>query len=390
MRRSLVAAAVAALLAAAPSGHPSQDLPFEGLLQRLSASAPELRAPAIEQYLNLFGRTPIVEGDTAIFLAEGDGTHPPRVVGDFTDGGEYGEPITDGAMTRIDGTDWYYLELRLEPDARIHYTIALGDQGRLDPRNPRHVKSFGVEVSELRMPAYRPPPEVRPDPSIPQGRVETRDFTSRVLGNTRKVYVYLPAGYLRATARYPVAYFGDGTTYLEQGRLSRVLDRAIVDTKVRPLIAVLVDPVNRGEEYRASPDYRRFVVEELVPFVDGAYRTIEAPGARVVVGSSRGALAAVDLAYHHADVFGFAVALSPALRPTDIVGEIARGQPKPVRFYVVGSLYDAEWLPDAHRLRDVLVARGYDVVYKEIPEGHDILAWRGQIDDALATFLPGG
>jgi enterochelin esterase family protein len=245
-------------------------------------------------------------------------------------------------------------------------------------------------MSELRMPAYRPPPEIVPDPSIPRGRVETHDFTSRVLGNTRKVHVYLPAGYLRATARYPVAYFGDGTNYLEEAKLAAVLDNAIVQTTVRPLIAVLVDPVNRREEYRANPDYRRFVVEELVPFIDGAYRTIDAPEARVVSGSSRGALAAVDLAFHHPDLFGFVVALSPALRPSDIVGEIERGQPKPVRFYVVGSRYDAEWLPDARRLRDVLLARGYDVVYQEIPEGHDTLAWRARIDDALAAFLPGG
>ena len=390
MLRSCLAAGVSVLCVAVPSGGSSQELPFDGLLERLAASAPELRATAIEQYLNLFGRAPLIEGDTAIFLAEADGTKAPRVVGDFTDGGEYGEPVTDGVMTRIDGTDWYYLKLPLEPDARIQYQIAYGDVRRADPRNPRHVSSFGIEMSELRMPAYRLPPEALPDPTIPRGRVETRDFASRVLGNTRTMHVYLPAGYLATTWRYPVAYFGDGTTYLDQAKLPLVLDHAIVHTTVRTLIAVLVDPVNRREEYRGNPDYRRFVVEELVPFIDRTYRTIDAPEARVVVGSSRGALAAVDLAFHEPGLFGFAVALSPALRPTDITGAIEKSDLKPVRFYVVGSLYDAEWLPDARRLRDVLSAKGYDVVYKEIPEGHDVLAWRARIDDALATFLPGG
>ena len=390
MVRPLLVAGVAALFVAVPAGRSPQDLPFDGLLQRLAAAVPERRAPAVEQYLNLFGRAPLIEGDTAIFLAEGDAALAPRVVGDFTDAGEYGVPLTDGVMTRIDGTDWYYLKLPLEPDARIQYQIAYGDVRRADPRNPRHVTSFGVEMSELRMPAYRPPPETSPDPTIPSGRVETRDFASRVLGNTRTVHVYVPAGYVASTARYPVAYFGDGTTYLDQAKLPLVLDHAIVYATVRPLIAVLVDPVNRREEYRGNPDYRRFVVEELVPFVDRTYRTIDAPEARVVVGSSRGALAAVDLAFHEPGVFGFAVALSPALRPTDIIGAIEKSDLKPVRFHVVGSLYDAEWLPDARRLRDVLSARGYDVVYKEIPEGHDVLAWCGRIDDALATFLPGG
>jgi enterochelin esterase family protein len=127
-----------------------------------------------------------------------------------------------------------------------------------------------------------------------------------------------------------------------------------------------------------------------VPFVDRTYRTVDAPEARVLVGSSRGALAAVDLAFHRPDLFGFVVALSPSLRPSGMVRAIEKSDLKPVRFYVIGSLYDAAWLPDARRLREVLAAKGYDVVYLEIPEGHDMLAWRARVDDALTTFFPGG
>lgn len=370
------------LAAAIPQG-----LPFDGLLERLADAAPELRAPAVEQYLNLFGRLPLIEGDTAIFLAEGE--TPPRVTGDFTGAGEGGEPIVTGAMTRIEGTDWYYLTVRLDPAARLQYRIAHGETARPDPRNPRQVVSFDAVVSELRMPGYRPPPEVEDHPGLPAGRLVSLELTSRVLANSRTVRVYLPPGYDGGDERYPVAYFGDGAAYVEEARVPAILDHAIAGRTVRPVIAVLVDPVNRREEYRMSPDYRRFFVEELVPLVDRTYRTIDAPTARVVAGGSRGALAAIDLAFHHAERFAFCIAFSPAIRPTDIDQRIEDGPRLAVRFFVTGSRYDAAWLADARRLRDALRGKGYDLTYLEIPEGHDILAWRARIDDALGTFFPG-
>ena len=148
------------------------------------------------------------------------------------------------------------------------------------------------------MPAYERPPEFLEDPSVPKGLVRESVFKSRILNNERKVFVYLPNGYDESERRYPSLCIGDGGGYVERG-IPRLLDYAIANGICRPLIAVLVDPVVRREEYRMHEGYRRFVTEELVPFIDKNYRILTEPKERAVMGSSRGGLAATDLAYSH-------------------------------------------------------------------------------------------
>ena len=40
------------------------------------------------------------------------------------------------------------------------------------------------------------------------------------------------------------------------------------------------------------------------------------------------------------------------------------------------------------RVRDLLLEKGYDLVYAEYPEGHSWGNWKAHIDDILLTFWP--
>ena len=64
----------------------------------------------------------------------------------------------------------------------------------------------------------------------------------------------------------------DGGEYLHRGRLPTVLDNLIFGGEIGPLIAIMVDPVMRGREYRASEEYAAFLESELLPYVEGRYR----------------------------------------------------------------------------------------------------------------------
>ena len=207
------------------------------------------------------------------------------------------------------------------------------------------------------------------------------------MANERKIVVYLPNGYDEDDRRYPTIYLGDGSIYAERG-FPKIIDYAVANGFSRPLIAVFVDPVVRREEYRMHKGFRRFMVEELVPFIDAHYRTLDEPSQRAALGGSRGGLAAADLAYSHPEVFGFATALTPATSGTNFNQMIATNPARPVRFYVLVGLYDVRWAKDGFELRDALDQAGYDFAYLEVPEGHNLKARGARMDEILADFFP--
>ncbi len=370
-------------------GNDATPADFDELVASLDSLSSHERQESIAEYISTSGPTPIAQGEEAIFLAQGEPSEPPRILGDFNGWGRNDEgPIESaGSMTPIERTAWYFLRKDFQEDVRIEYAIVYGDAQQVDPHNPATTLGFEEPVSELAMPAYERPPEFREDPSVPKGLVSERVFKSRILDNVRRVFVYLPNGYDGTDRRYPSLYIGDGGGYVERG-VPQLLDYAIANGICRPLIAIFVDPVIRREEYRMHEGYRRFVTEELVPFIDQNYRTLTEPNERAVMGSSRGGLAAADLAYSHPEVFGNAAALSPATRPTNFNEMIASNPPKPVRFFLVVGHYDVRWRKDGLALRDALTEAGYDFAYLEIPEGHSIDAWRARVDDVVADFFP--
>lgn len=152
---------------------------------------------------------------------------------------------------------------------------------------------------------------------MPQGTVVIETVTSDALrGNplgdpfVRRVPVYLPPGYADSSQRYPSAYVltgftGRGAMLLNDAawdeNIAERMDRLIAQGKVRPMILVMPDCFTRigGSQYinsSAVGNYEDHVVKELVPFVDGKYRTLAHRDHRAVVGKSSGGYGSVILA----------------------------------------------------------------------------------------------
>jgi enterochelin esterase family protein len=158
-------------------------------------------------------------------------------------------------LQRIPGTDLFHGGYELPADGRVDYKLIVDGRWTLDPLNPRTLAGGYGPNSELRLPAYRPPPEVERRPGVPAGTVEPLTLRSRHLGNGRKARVYLPAGYPAGTARYPVVYLQDGEDTLAYGAVDAILDNLIAGGTLPPLIAVLVPPVRREAEYLRNPAF---------------------------------------------------------------------------------------------------------------------------------------
>jgi S-formylglutathione hydrolase FrmB len=161
------------------------------------------------------------------------------------------------------------------------------------------------------------------------GQIEEHVVTSELLrGNPlgdppeRPLWVYLPPGYDDADdRRYPVVYVIQGYTgHLAMWRnrnpyrqpFPETADAVFARGDAPPAIVVYVDAWTSygGSQFVDSPGtgrYHSYLCEEIVPWVDGHYRTMAEPGHRAIMGKSSG---------------GFGAMITPMLRP-DLFGALA-------------------------------------------------------------------
>jgi enterochelin esterase-like enzyme len=366
---------------------------WSALSRYLPRLEPSARAGAIEAYIAAHGGTPLIENQSrVVFLAQDIAGVTPRVVGDFNAWATttQGYDASVGTMTRIEGTDWSFLEATAWTNARVEYVLLYEKEARADPFNHRVVQAYAGPRGELRMPQWVGQPEIDDQSAVANGEVSLETVPARALGGTRRVWFYLPAGYRESTdALYPVVYVLDGRNYVEQMDVPRILDRLIAHNSIPPVIAVFSEPADRQEEYSRSTSWRAFVTSELVPLVDKRFRTFPSPDHRVILGSSLAAYGAVDLAIEFPSVFGLCAAIAPPTQTATIVINQAKAKTSAlsIRFFVLGGVYDP-MIDGARRLRTALDGVQAAVNYLEVSEGHSTETFRGHLDDALNALLP--
>lgn len=166
-------------------------------------------------------------------------------------------------------------------------------------------------------------------PADAPSRVLDRELRSNSFANTkvgtspvRKMAVYLPPGYDRSAARYPVIYFlaapfdSYRSLFEPQQNAQALFDRAIASGVIGPFILVSVDmntPLG-SSWYVNSPvtgNWEDFFVKELVPDIDAQFRTRPNRDARGLAGHFMGGHGALRLGMRHADLFGSIYALQP-------------------------------------------------------------------------------
>ena len=387
--RMLSGCVVWAALASGCAGEPQS---WAALKKQLPNLEFEQRDAAIEKFIAAKGGTPVIENQTRlVFFAKDVNGVTPRVVGDFNAWAAtpQGYDAAIGKMTRIDGTNWSYLEGTSYTNARAEYVLFFDQETAADPLNPRTVQAYAGPRSEIRMPFWVANPEVDDQAPAQPGELLAETLTSRSLGGPRRVWFYVPPGYAAATdTLFPVVYVLDGANYVEKMDVPRILDRLIARKAIPPVIAVFSEPGDRQEEYTRNPKWRAFVTAELVPAVDRRFRTFPAPDHRVIFGSSLAAYGAVDLAVEFPSVFGLCAAIAPPEQAASVVANQprARAAAVSIRFFVLGGVYDA-MIDGARRLRTTLDGVNAPVTYLEVPEGHNTNTFRNHVDDAIRALL---
>lgn len=364
------------------------------------ASASDKTA-VVDGFLAGIGAFPLIEWpDRVVFLFRGDA----RDVGLSSDllGARREEPLR-----RVPGTDLFFFDTRLEPDARITYRFVKDfDERVIDSRNPRKtVEDNGQEISWLAMPGWHGPTELAEPPADRRGRLVEHVVDSRLKpGLEIKLAAHLPAGYdASGEQRYPVLYQIDDGKARSLGELDRALD-ALDGTTTETILAVFLEPIelgpaNTAAEFAAQNELSaRIIAEEVVPFVDARYRTRAERSGRALAGATFHGTAALETLIRHPAVFGAFAGQSIFLFESDLPALVARipnASEVPFRLYLDWGQYDLRavregWdLAAANRaLAAELRRRGYRPGGGETREGHGWQAWKNRSDRLLASLFP--
>ncbi|MGK7947103.1 MAG: alpha/beta hydrolase [Microcystaceae cyanobacterium] len=155
------------------------------------------------------------------------------------------------------------------------------------------------------------------------------DSFDNFFSEPRKVHVFVPRDYELSETAYPVIYMNDGNTVFFEGgayhktwKMSTLLTRLYVSSRMRKVIVVAVSPIDRDYEYTHAPmrvrewggleDYSRYLATSVKGFIDDNYRTIKEANQTLLLGASHGGLAAFYTALQHPEQFGLVAALSPS------------------------------------------------------------------------------
>jgi enterochelin esterase-like enzyme len=336
------------------------------------------------QILKTLG-TPMIEGPEVNFIYYSPQARHVELTGEFNQWGRSGQAIE---MTPLGRSDFFYHTMQLTEAARLEYKFIVDGAWQLDPFCPNQVDNgLGDSNSYFIVGDFHDPPELQRIDDIAHGHVEQFEFSSKRLDNTRRVYVYLPAAYVNdRTRRFDSLYVHDGGEYLERAKMANVLDNLIAKQQIPGLIAVMVDPVNRMEEYWANDRYLDFLGNELVPAIDGRYRTERNRKRRGVMGASLGGLISTYAALSRPELFSLVAGQSSALmieeqRLATMVKNAGRSS---FRFYFDVGKYEPRFIPAHERLIALIKQRRWPTLYQELPGGHNWTSWRAHLKDLLA------
>lgn len=149
---------------------------------------------------------------------------------------------------------------------------------------------------------------------------------SAVMGQTREINVWLPPGYADSGQTYPVLYVLDGGQDQDFHHISGIAQLGTIVGTTRDVIIVGIASVDRRNELALptedaeliaryptqghSDRFRRFVGEEVMPFIEGRLRT---SGETALMGESLAGLFVVETFLKEPQMFDAYVAVSPSL-----------------------------------------------------------------------------
>lgn len=152
--------------------------------------------------------------------------------------------------------------------------------------------------------------------NIPHGQIREILFPSKSTATSRRAFVYTPPGYEQdLNKRYPVLYLQHGWGENEygwpnQGKANLIMDNLIESGKAKPFIIVMTYGMTNEVKYGGLKEFdikpfQKVLVEELIPFIDANFRTLNDQPHRAMAGLSMGGFETRLITLNNLDTFSY-------------------------------------------------------------------------------------
>ncbi|MCL2203250.1 MAG: alpha/beta hydrolase-fold protein [Defluviitaleaceae bacterium] len=142
-------------------------------------------------------------------------------------------------------------------------------------------------------------------PAEPPQNVTHKTFYSQILNHEIGYNIYLPPCYKNCNEKYPVVYHLHGWTGNESSEIYPLENVC----RERRAITVFANVISSEEDYLdALLQIESVLIKEMIPHIDGQYRTDATREGRALSGFSMGGNMAFYFAIKHPELFGFITA----------------------------------------------------------------------------------
>lgn len=353
--------------------------------------------------------SPVVADGRVTFRLRAPDARAVSVSGDFG---------PDATMSRGSDGVWSATVGPLKPDIYVYYFNV--DGVRLtDPSNPQLKIGYVTSTTTSIVNVPGDGPAFHDVQDVPHGEIRTLLYKSGSNQVTRELNVYLPPGYdANAPQRYPVLYLlhgfaNDHHSWHRYGRANDILDNLLASKAIRPFIVVMplgyggasvngdgsgIPPAGAGAFGGDFALYERDLLEDIVPLVDGKYRTLANRENRAIVGFSMGGMQAGRFGLGHLDTFSHVGIMSAGLLgnpasaaagPDPIAAlatnpAAAKGQ---LKLLWIACGVDDTAMAGARSTHEALQKAGIPHVFLETEGAHHWRVWRGYLRDVAPLLF---
>lgn len=302
------------------------------------------------------------------------------------------------ALTKNDAGVWSATTGPIQPEV-YYYNFTIDGVRTIDPGNAavKTGSTPGTIASVLDVRGNQP--AFYDGQAVPHGDIRTHWYQSKSLNSLRRLTVYAPPGYDReAQARLPVLYLfhganADETAWTRLGRVNLILDNLLAAGKTKPFLVVMpfgygVPPESAAPRGQNTALFEKDLIEDVIPFIDGRYRTLADRDHRAIVGLSMGGGQSLSIGLNRLELFSYVGGFSAAVgASTDLPQTYAKLVADPaaanlrLRLLWVGCGREDGLFAAAKSFSEFLTANKIKHTFHESSGAHTWMVWRRYLQE---------